>query len=169
MGRRGPAAKPTVLKEREGTVRPSRAPQHEPQPSRGVPACPKGVAGDADAKHCWNVLAPHLANLRLITQVDGLDFEGLCRAYSVAVKADRIISSKGKKGGVLVKAQYGDGWQANPAISISRLAWAEVRKFAAEFGLSPAARTRVNAPPADPVKDEAEDFLFGGAVVGRIA
>lgn len=162
MGRRGPAAKPTVLKEREGTARADRAPKHEAQPTLGVPDCPSGVSRDKDAKRCWDVLAPQLQKLNLVALTDGAVLEGLCRSYSVAVQADRVIKSKG----VVIKTPY--GLQQNPAISISRLAWAEVRKFASEFGLSPAARTRVNAPPADPVKDTAEDFLFGGAVVGKI-
>lgn len=162
MGLRGPAAKPTALKEREGTARRDRTPQNEPKPTVGVPSCPTGVAKDKDAKRCWDLLAPQLEVLGLLTLVDGVDLEGLCRSYSVAVKADRQIQSKG----VVIKTPY--GLQQNPAISISRLAWAEVRKFAAEFGLSPASRSRVNGPSKVPQKDAAEDFLFGGQVVGRI-
>jgi P27 family predicted phage terminase small subunit len=39
--------------------------------------------------------------------------------------------------------------QASPAVGISRSSWAEVRKFAQEFGLTPSSRSRVTAADDD--------------------
>lgn len=161
MGLRGPRPKPTATKKREGTYRSDRVASNEPTPTVGIPPCPPGVKGNKDAKRCWDAITPRLEELRLLTHVDVLALEGLCRSYAVAVAADREI-----KKGVVVKTMY--GLQQNPAISISRLAWTEVRKFACEFGLTPAARTRVSAPEKPPAEDEVEAFLFGGAQ-GKVA
>lgn len=161
MGLRGPRPKPTAVKQREGTYRADRAPTHEPKPESEVPPCPAGVRTDKDAKACWDALSTRLEKLGLLSAIDGAALEGLCRSYSVAVKADRAL-----KKGVTLKTMY--GIQAHPAVAISRLAWAEVRKFASEFGLTPAARTRVNAPAKKAETDEAEAFLFGGAN-GKVA
>lgn len=161
MGLRGPRPKPTAVKTREGTYRADRAPAHEPQPDAEIPPCPAGVSGDKDALACWDSLASRLLALGLLSSIDGAALEGLCRSYAVAVKADRDL-----KKGVTLKTMY--GIQAHPAVAISRLAWAEVRKFASEFGLTPAARTRVNAPAKKAETDDAESFLFGGKVAGAI-
>src|SRR5690606_14048915 len=95
---------------------------------------------------------------------DGLMFAGLCSAYSLAIRAQRAT-----KRGVLIKGRFGD-LVPNPAVKMAKDAWAEVRQYAAHFGLSPSSRSRVSAAPKADARDQAEDFLFGdGAhVVGRI-
>lgn len=161
MGRRGPPAKPTAQKRREGTYRKDRAPTREPAPTAGVPPCPPGISTDLDARGCWERLVPELTRLKLLTLLDGPALEGLCRAYAVAVKADRKL----RQHGVIVKTPW--GLQQNPAVTISRSAWAEVRRFAAEFGLSPAARSRVSVPKGSEA-DPAEQFLFPGMGDGKV-
>src|SRR5687768_14949720 len=113
MGRRGPPAKPTAAKKREGTYRADRAPKNEPEPKVGVPPIPASLARDKDAKGCWDLLAPQLVDLGLLTEVDGTALEGLCQQYSKAVKADRAIT----RHGVVMKTEY--GVRANPAVTMS--------------------------------------------------
>jgi P27 family predicted phage terminase small subunit len=169
MGRRGPKPKPSALKDLEGTYRPDRAPANEPKPEQASSVTPPAdVAADADAKKLWEDLAPRLLRLGLFTELDTPELQGLCMAYSKAVQADRAV----REYGVVVKSDF--GLRANPAVQMSRAAWAEVRRWGAEFGMSPQARTRVEAEPdrargegQEQVVDSADTFLFG-KVVGQI-
>jgi P27 family predicted phage terminase small subunit len=158
MGLRGPAPKPTASKKREGTHRADRAPKNEPTPEIAAPDCPPGVADDPDAKGYWDSLVPQLVAEGLLSRIDSASLEGLCRSYSVAVRADRLLAK-----GVTHITPWGE--QVHPAVAISRNAWTEVRKFASEFGLTPAARSRVNAQPKPKKENTPATFLFGGGKV----
>lgn len=163
---------PTALRKARGRVRggPKKG-SKEPTPKAGTPDMPLHIRKDKDAMACWTSLASTLRKLKVLTKADGAAFEGMCQAYSRAVQADRLI----RKHGMVKENIYGD-LKANPAVNISRASWAELRKFAQEFGLTPSARTRVSEMQNDegsPKTGEgnAEDFLFGGGhgkVVGRI-
>jgi P27 family predicted phage terminase small subunit len=166
MGRRGKAPMPTAMRKKLGIREKSKQKKRlrrgaEPQPREIVDTtAPSSLQYDADAVQCWNQLAPLLKELRLFTEGDTLPLEGLCRAYSRAVQADRAIETYG----IVVKNDFGT-LVKNPACAISQTAWSEVRKFCQEFGLTPASRSRVRVTPGedgteDP-KDAAEDFLFG--------
>jgi P27 family predicted phage terminase small subunit len=143
-----------------------------PKPKAGKPDMPAHIKKDKDALACWNHLSARLTKLKVLTPADGVAFEGLCQAYSRAMRADRLVS----KFGLVQENNLSGRLSANPAVNISRSSWAEVRKFAQEFGLTPSARTRVtelnDAPDGDgDTKENAEDFLFGGSrgkVVGSI-
>lgn len=168
MGRRGPPVKPTATKKREGTYRADRAPKREPKAPKGSPTIPPTIARDKIARECWRRLVPVLLRMRVLTRADSVTLEGLCRSYSTAVRADDELLEKG----MFIDTEYGR--RASPAVSVGRHAWAEVRRFALEFGLSPAARTRVEAEADDSADtpdqvDAGEGFLFGGGqVVGSI-
>lgn len=177
MGKRGPRKKPTALKELEGTYRPDRSPKNEAKPEKIMPARPPAITRDRDARKIWDEYAPRLLRLGLLTELDPSMLEGLCMAYSKAVKADRAIA----KHGVVMKTEF--GLKSNPAVQQSRAAWAEFRRFAAEFGMSPSARTSVEVEPgaadaggetangepsATNPQSAGEDFLFSRKVVGRI-
>lgn len=106
----------------------------------------------------WEMLAPQLEELGLLTQVDGGALESACVNYARAVDADAIV----KKKGLVIKTPFGP--KTNPAISISLKSWNAFRMFATEFGLTPASRSRLNAP-AKPVVDDVEREIFGRLAV----
>lgn len=168
-GRRGPAPLPTAIKEARGTQKSTRTNKSEPKPARGDPGIPPALASDKDGKALWLKLVKQLDKMKVITVADGVALEGLCRAYLRAAAADKEI----KKHGLLVKTAWGT-LQSNPGVAISRSSWAEVRKFAQEFGLTPSSRSRVTeVPDEDGAKgaseESAADFLFKkSSVVGRI-
>lgn len=172
-GRRGPARMPSAVARASGYKRRKgrEIGGKEPRPSRNVSAPPKAITTNKDAKKCWDAVLPHLQRMKVMTGADEIALQGLCRAWAIAQTADREIDTRG----LMLTDDLGR-YHANPAISISRQAWIEVRKFAQEFGLTPSARTRVREIEDDP-KDEgkateesAEDFIFGtgGRVVGSI-
>lgn len=152
MGKRGPRPKPTAIKKLEGTYRKDRAPAAEMDPHKGIPARPAYLSKLAAAE--WDRVVPQLAELGVLTLVDGGVLEGYCSNYGIAVamqlKADKTP---------IVKTPFGP--KTNPAVGEARKAWALARQYAAELGLSPAARTRVSAPPKPTEEDKTEAFLFG--------
>jgi P27 family predicted phage terminase small subunit len=157
MARPGPRPKPSALKRLEGTYRPDRAAPAEVQAPAGVPEPP--IPLDAESMKAWAILTGHLQLLGLLSTVDGHTLAGLCRAVSKAVAADAILAAEG----LLTVNRFGDKVE-HPAVSISRQAWADVRAFGTEFGLSPASRTRIGAAPKTKT-DDAESFFFGGLSV----
>jgi P27 family predicted phage terminase small subunit len=166
-GRRGPAPLPTAIKKQRGTLRANRTNTKEPQPRVGAPKIPASVASSPDAKECWTTLVPKLVKLRVLSDIDAIALEGMCQAYARAKMADKAI----KKGGLLVKTSWGTLVQ-NPAVSISRSSWSEVRRFAEQFGLTPSSRSRVQELPEETdveanAEQTASGFLFGN-VVGSI-
>lgn len=174
MGRRGPRPKPLAQKRLEGTLRKSRMPKHPVEPRVEAPAPPRGKhALTGYAQECWETLVPELKKLKLLAKIDRLALEGLCQAYGRAREADDLIAQHG----MLVRDVW-DNLRQNPAVSISRASWSEVRRFAQEFGLTPSARSRVEPLPDEEKKSSAKgkppsarEFFFGSApakVVGSI-
>lgn len=142
MGKRGPAPKPRRLKLLEGTFRPDRdAGMPDPEPITVVPKPPSHLT--TVGKREWRRVCGQLIELGVLTDLDLSALEGYCSAYGRAVEADRAL----KKHGLTMSCAQGT--IARPEVAIARTAWAEARRFAQEFGITPASRTRV-APATKP-------------------
>jgi P27 family predicted phage terminase small subunit len=151
------------MKRAQGTYRADRAPKNEPMPTLGLPQRPVWLDKDPDAAAEYDRIVPELESLGLVTKIDGGALEGYLSSYSRAVKADRIIRTRG----LVVKTPFGP--KANPAVAIAKQAWVEVRNFGARFGLNPADRSRVNTPEK-PIKrkpDDPAEFMFGGLKIAK--
>ena len=136
MGKRGPAPKPRALKLLQGTFRPDRdAGMPDPAPITATPKPPANLT--TIAKREWRRVCGQLIELGVLTELDLAALEGYCSAYGRAVEADRGL----KKHGLTMLSPQ--GYIARPEVAISRTAWAEARRFAQEFGITPASRTRV--------------------------
>jgi len=107
------------------------------------------------AKAEWSRVVPELEKTGVLTLVDGAALEAYCSAYASAVWFQRVAHQA-----PMVRTKRGD-LRANPAVAEARKHWALVRQLGSEFGLTPAARTRVGAPAGDGKGDETADFLFG--------
>ncbi len=111
---------------------------------------------DKAARAEWRRVVPLLAELGVLTRVDGAALEAYCSTYSKAVAFQQLADAS-----PLVEGLHGP--KINPAASEARKQWALVRQFAAEFGLTPSARTRVGASnPSKAATDAAEMEMFGG-------
>src|SRR5689334_10514070 len=90
MGKRGPAPAPTKLRVLRGETRPSRLRQGEPVP----PEQPFEVPGylDADARAEWELLAPSLVRMGLLTAVDVNAFAAYCSAVVHHRRAVRLVN-----------------------------------------------------------------------------
>ena len=129
---------------------------------------PAHLKRDSVALAAWVTLCKSLKKMRVLGPQDGIVLEGLCMAYSRALKADAIVR---KEGMLITRHGRRGGVAAHPAVRISVQAWRDVRQFAQEFGLTPSAATRVRAVSADATQAEtaaAEAFLFRGGSSGKV-
>ena len=155
MGARGPATKPSVLKQAQGTYRKDRVAGTEPKPLPGDPGCPTWL--HREAKREWRRIVPELLRLNLLTIVDRAALAAYCQAYARWYEAEKLVKTEG----ALAYTLQGNVYQ-HPAVGMANKAMHEMRAFLAEFGMTPAARTRIDAkPPAEEGKNDAKAFLFG--------
>jgi P27 family predicted phage terminase small subunit len=145
--------KPTAQKKLHGN--PGRRPLNDAEPAvEGRTSPPAWL--DKIARQEWRRLAPRLHRLGILTPADRVAFANRCAAYSRLVRAETFLASQSSlkyktKGGALKP------W---PEIAIATTAAEQVRKFDIEFGLTPAARTRLRVDVKQK-KDKTRDFLFG--------
>lgn len=153
-GRSGRRPLPDEVKKANGTYRedvraenPIVFPIKELEP-------PDFVKADTYALAEWNRIVPLLNNVRILTDADLSALSGYCITCSLATRAAIEVTN----GELLVATQM--GMKANPAIKIAADARAQCLRFAIEFGLTPAARTRIPSQKTDKPEDPAADFFF---------
>jgi P27 family predicted phage terminase small subunit len=153
MGKRGPKPLPTADKRLRGTLEKSRQAPDELELPPGCPNPPTSLIGDG--RELWRDCAPVLAERGVLSNSDRASFEAMCRAFQSARDAEKELAKEGR----VIPGERGN--VINPWEKIAIQRWAEVVRFSAEFGLTPAARSRISAPDQKK-KDPAEGFMFGG-------
>ena len=156
MATRGRKPTPTAIKELEGN--PGKRPlnKDEPKPVKKAPACPKWL--EPEAKKEWRRLAKQMEALGILTEVDMAAFAGYVQAYARWKEAEEFISQHG----TIVKTPSGY-WQQVPQVSIAQTYLKIMNKFAEQFGLTPASRSRIIAGNGDGGSNTDEmEALLGG-------
>ena len=143
---RGPAPAPTHLKLLRGNPGHDPINKDEPQPAipPTMPDAPDFLTGYASDE--WYRVAEELYRLRLLTRVDVQPLAAYCQAYSIwrtavetlATMADRDPTMHG------LMIRVGAGAMQNPVVITLRQAANDMVRYAAEFGFTPAARTRIS-------------------------
>lgn len=129
----------------------------ELRPPVEVPSCPKHL-GD-EARKEWRRITRHLEDLGLISQIDRAALAGYCSTWADYVWAERRIAELNgadpRRPNVVAQAadktgERGRIWdtpsgykQISVPMQIRNRALEMMGKFLAEFGMSPAARSRV--------------------------
>jgi P27 family predicted phage terminase small subunit len=135
----------------------------EPERPAEPPYCPDFLVGHARAE--WDRIAGGLHRLGLLSQLDVMPLASYCVAYARWREAEELLAEMAARdqvtSGMLVKNQSGDA-RINPLAKISRLAAADMVRYAGEFGFSPAARARIAAGPGSAQPASKFDGLFGG-------
>ena len=154
MGYRGPIPKPSVIEIMEG--RPGHRPINrlEPKPRHLVPRCPDHL--DARAKQEWRRLVAILRRMRILTEADGHSLANLCQTYSTLV----IAQAKLTELGILYKAPSGYVMQS-PLLGVVNQCIETITKLSREFGLTPAARSRLVVVDLEDPMDRIERLLGG--------
>jgi P27 family predicted phage terminase small subunit len=143
----GPRPQPTYLKLLRGNPGKRRLNKNEPQPS--IPARrPEPPAFlSAYAKEEWERVAPEAFTLRLLSNLDRACFSAYVESYARWRTAEEALALMAANDpvmrGLIVKGKRGTAIE-NPLVYISRQAVRDMLRFAAEFGFTPAARSRIN-------------------------
>ena len=154
MATKGRKPTPTAIKKLEGN--PGKRPlnEKEPMPVKKAPSCPKWL--DKEAKREGKRLASKLELMGVLTEVDMAAFAGYCQSYARWKENEEFIS----KNGSLVRTPSGY-WQQVPQVSIAQQYLKQMGRYAEQFGLTPAARSRIisDTVKSSGVVDEMEELL----------
>jgi P27 family predicted phage terminase small subunit len=109
-----------------------------------VPEPPAFITGYACDE--WYNVATELHRLGVLTKLDCVPLAAYCYAYGQWRDAAEMLATvrDDPTRGLLIRGALG-GAVENPLIYIARKAAADMMKYSAEFGLTPAARSRVAA------------------------
>lgn len=123
----------------------------EPQLPPEIPTCPTLLKGESRRE--WLRLVPQLHKAGLLTSIDRSCLAVYCMMWGRWHEAETKLQQLG----LVVKSPNGYPMQS-PYLSIANKSLELMYKYMAEFGLSPASRTRikVGTPKKD---DELSEFL----------
>ena len=109
----------------------------------------------------WARVAPGLVASGILTAVDRSALAAYCQAYARWVQAETAIKRMAEKdtltGGLMIKTTNGNAIQ-NPLVGTANKAASDMIRFASEFGMTPSARSRIEAGAAF---EEEKDEFFG--------
>ncbi len=117
----------------------------------------------ADAKREWKRLAPTLAKLGLLSDLDRGAFTAYCEAWSTFKRATVALEKIARKdpktfGGMLIVTKAGNAIQ-HPLVGIRNRASETMVKFGNEFGFTPSSRARVHDDAPAAAKSAAGGFF----------
>ena len=141
-GKRGPKRKSAAASRRQGNPGKRRRSPAKPGPPAGTPDCPDWLPKDARAE--WERVVPALSKIGLLSEVDQAALASYCLAVANLRSATEALAASGSTTFTTDKGYVGK----HPAVTVQREAMQTVLKFAQEFGLTPAARDRLDIKPA---------------------
>jgi P27 family predicted phage terminase small subunit len=160
---------PTAVKKLRGNPGKRALNEKEPVVASGRPTAPKGLKGIALAE--WKAIVPELERMKVLSCVDGKALAAYCFSYAEwweahdeverlgLVVEEPIVVGQGND-----KEVVGYKYKRNPAVSIMHEAMKIMKAFLIEFGLTPAARSRLRVETKAPEADPMDAFLSRGAV-----
>lgn len=122
----------------------------KPEPEPAVPDKPPEPPAflSEDAVNEWWRVAPELHALGLFTVIDVMPLAAYCQAYAHWIAAERALALMAagdpRFNGLMITGSTGSHL-ANPLVKIARNAAADMLRFAAEFGMTPRARSYLDA------------------------
>lgn len=135
----------------------------EPKPKVRIPTAPSHLSSAAATE--WKRICKELYNLGLLTGADRAALGAYCQCYGRWRMAEQAIAKAAKEkgaiaGGMIIQTTNGNKIQS-PLVGIANKAMADMMKYASEFGMTPSARTRIEASPLVDDAQEEEDEFFG--------
>jgi len=149
----GRKPKPTAIKVLEGNPGKRSLNTQEPKPGKKAPRCPPWL--EEEAKKEWRRMAKQMEQLGILTEIDMAAFAGYCQAYARWKEAEEFITQHG----TIVKTPSGY-WQQVPQVSIAQTYLKIMNKFCEQFGLTPAARSRIVADTGEDKENDAMELLL---------
>lgn len=158
-GRSGRPRLPSAVKKARGTYIPSRAAQNEVSFPVTRLNPPDWLSKRALEE--WERVVPLLDSVKVLTEPDLIALANYCSAAGVAIQAQEEVNRVGLFAAVIKGSKMR---HVNPLIKVAQEARAQALRYAIEFGLTPAARSRVVGQPkpaeGEEAKDADEKFLF---------
>jgi P27 family predicted phage terminase small subunit len=157
---RGRKPLPTHLKLVKGNPgkRPLKADSVQPPPALPMPPAHLSDA----AKVEWGRVSSTLYALRMLTDIDTAALGAYCEAYARWKEASDALAQMRQADpamrGLLIRTSNQNIIQ-NPLIGIANKAAADMVRYAAEFGMTPSARARIELGDQAPIKDPASQFF----------
>ncbi len=147
MGRRGPPPKPTHLKLIAGN--PGKRPLNarEPKPPKGRPRCPDWLS--VETRKVWKRLVATLEAMGLLTAADGDAVAAYAQTYVRWRKAEEFLEKRGEVYPIRDEKGQLRCMQQFPQVAIARNLLLVLKAYQQEFGLTPAARSRISMPADD--------------------
>lgn len=147
----GPAPTPTEILKLRGSWRADTRP-NEPQPKKGAPPCPRRLKGEA--RQIWKSVCRILAEMNVLTRADGAQLERYCTYLARWRECEDFIAKNGATYpmyteeastyiGRMPDGRFLVGWCRHPHVTESRALDSALKQMEANFGLTPAARTRI--------------------------
>ena len=159
---RGPKPKPTALKVIRGTDRAARRNSAEPHVPLVTPEPPAHLSAEACAE--WQRVTDQLYAAGIVTAIDRAALAAYCQAYGRWEQAERALDAMAARdqvtAGLMIRTQGGNAIQ-NPIVGTANKAMADMMRYAAEFGMTPSARTRIHAEASAIERDDPAAKYFG--------
>ena len=156
----GTKPKPTHLKLVTGNPGRRALNRKEAKAKPSIPKPPAHMTPDAVEE--WSRVATELFNLGILSEIDRAALAAYAMAYGRWVQAERAIAKMAEKdqltGGLMIKTSNGNAIQ-NPLVGTANKAAADMMRYAAEFGMTPSARSRISAEPPQESGDPADRFF----------
>lgn len=161
-GRSGRKPIPTNVKQLKGTLNKSR--ENARTKGREEVAFPVTALSppaylDDVASAEWRRLYPILDKVKILTEPDLHQLAQYCEALSLCIAARKEY----KREGLTIQNELTGVMRPHPMIAVAEKAARTMLNFAVEFGLTPAARSRVlggNKPGDGDKGDDDEQFMF---------
>lgn len=119
---------------------------------------------NTDAKVEWGRVVGTLYRAGLMTELDRAVLAAYCQAYGRWAQAERALSRMADKDeynrALMVKTHNGTAIQ-NPLVGTANKAKADMVRYALEFGMTPSARSKVNATPHEQSAEDITKEFFG--------
>ena len=152
---RGRKPTPTHLKLVKGNPGKRALPTNEPIPAREFPDPPAYLCDEAKVE--WGRISSELFRMGLLTGIDRAALAAYCQSYGRWAQAEKALAVMAEKdaltGGLLIKTTNGNAIQ-NPLVGIANKAAADCIRYAAEFGMTPSARSRVHGANPEEAKQQ---------------
>lgn len=147
---------PTELKLVRGNPGKRAINKKEPQPARRIPSTPAHLT--CEGQVAWGRLTVLLDRMGVLTEADGFALERLCDCYAEILALRETVDAQGRtyettstQGELVLKA--------NPAVAMLADVDRRFKSYLVEFGLTPAARSKVQVKTNDDEEDPlAEHF-----------
>lgn len=152
----GRKRKPEALKRLEGTYRKDRSGDSLELPA-GMPSKPDWAEHDPIASDLYNQVASHCYSMGVGTEVDSIGFALLSDQLAMYLRLRAIVSADG----LIIETEGSQGQitqKPHPALAQMNTTYTNIIKLMTEYGLTAAARTKVDA--SKPIEvDSFDSFL----------